>query len=170
MNIYQTFLNNNKGGYIRGIELAGTKTFDSLPGIFSGLGVTASYSYTQSETEVGGGQFYSENLPLPGLSENVWSGTVFYDWDGLSAHVNMRHRDEFVQNLPIPGAGSPTLAQPYTTVDAQVGYAFNNGLSIIVSGNNLTNEENTIEYGVANAFGEFKEFGRQYYFGLNYKF
>ena len=95
---------------------------------------------------------------------------MFYDLGGFSAHINMRHRDEFVQNLAVPGANSPTLAQPYSTVDAQVGYAFNNGLSIIVSGNNLTNEENTIEYGVADAFGEFKEFGRQYYFGLNYKF
>ena len=170
LNIYQTYLNNDKGGYIRGIELAGTKTFDNLPGMWSGLGATASYSYTASETEVGGGEFYSEDLPLPGLSENVWSATVFYDWGGFSAHANVRHRDEFVQNLPIPGAGSPTLAQPYTTVDAQFGYAFENGLGIIVSGNNLTNEENTIEYGVPNSFGEYKSFGRQYYFGLVYKY
>jgi phosphoribosylformimino-5-aminoimidazole carboxamide ribotide isomerase len=170
LNIYQTYLNNDKGGYIRGIELAGTKTFDGLPGMWGGFGVTASYSYTASETEVGGGAFYGQNLPLPGLSENVWSATVFYDWGGFSAHVNMRYRDEFVQNLPIPGAGSPTLAQPYTTADAQVSYAFENGLSVVLSGNNLTDEPNTIEYGVANALGEYKEFGRQYYLGLNYKY
>jgi len=170
LNIYQTYLNNDKGGYIRGIELAGTMTFDSLPGIFGGLGATASYSYTESETEVSGGAFYNNNLPLPGLSENVWSATVFWDIDRFSSHINMRHRDEFVQNLPIPGAGSPTLAQPYTTVDAQVSYAFDNGLSIVLSGNNLTNEENVIEYGQDNAFGEFKQFGRQYYLGLNYKY
>jgi phosphoribosylformimino-5-aminoimidazole carboxamide ribotide isomerase len=170
LNIFQTYLNNDKGGYIRGIELAATKTFDALPGIFGGLGATASYSFTESETRVGGGAFYNRDLPLPGLSENVWSATVFYDWGGFSAHVNARYRDEFVQNLPIPGAGSPTLAQPYTTVDAQVSYAFDNGLSIVVSGNNLTDEENIIEYGVDNAFGEFKQFGRQYYFGVNYKY
>ncbi len=170
LNVYQTYLNNDLGGYIQGIELAATKTFDALPGYWGGLGATASYSYTDSETEVGGGAFYNRNLPLPGLSENVWSATVFYDWGGFSAHVNMRYRDEFVQNLPIPGAGSPTLAQDYTTVDAQVGYAFDNGLSIVISGNNLTDEENIIEYGVDDAFGEFKQFGRQYYFGLNYKY
>jgi len=170
LNIYQTFLNNDKGGYIRGFELAGTKTFESLPGIWGGLGATASYSFTQSETEVGGGAFYSDNLPLPGLSKNVWSATVFWDIGGFSTHVNMRYRDEFVQNLPIPGAGSPTLAQPYTTVDAQMSYAFNNGLSVVISGNNLTDEANTIEYGVDNAFGEFKQFGRTFYFGLNYQY
>ena len=168
--LYQTYLNNDKGGYIRGIELAGTKTFDTLPGIWGGLGATASYSFTQSETKVGGGAFYNQDLPLPGLSENVWSATVFWDIGGFSTHVNMRYRDEFVQNLPIPGAGSPTLAQPYTTVDAQASYAFDNGLSIVLSGNNLTDESNIIEYGVDNAFGEYKTFGRQYYFGINYQY
>ena len=170
LNIYQTYLNNDKGGYIRGIEVAGTKTFDTLPGIWSGLGATASYSYTESETKVGGGAFYGQDLPLPGLSENVWTATVFWDISRFSSHVNVRYRDEFVQNLPIPGAGSPTLAQPYTTIDAQLSYAFDNGLSVVVSGNNLTDEENVIEYGVSNAFGEFKGFGRQYYFGVNYKY
>mgnify|MGYP001826343160 CR=1 FL=1 len=170
LNIYQTYLNNDKGGYIQGLELAVTKTFDSLPGAFSGLGLTASYSYTDSETKVGGGAFYNQDLPIPGLSENVYSVTVFYDWARFSGHINTRYRDEFVQNLPIPGAGSPTLAQEYTTVDAQVSYAFDNGLSIVLSGNNLTNEENVIEYGVGGAFGEYKEFGRQYYFGINYKY
>jgi phosphoribosylformimino-5-aminoimidazole carboxamide ribotide isomerase len=168
--LYQTYLNNDKGGYIRGIELAGTKTFDTLPGIWAGLGATASYSYTQSETEVSGGSFYSNNLPLPGLSENVWSATVFWDIGPFSTHVNMRYRDDFVQNLAVPGANSPTFAQSYTTVDAQASYAFENGLSIVISGNNLTDEENTIEYGLADAFGEFKQFGRQYYFGINYKY
>lgn len=168
LNIYQTYLNNDKGGYIRGIELAGTKTFTSLPGIWSGLGATASYSYTQSETEVGGGVFYDNNLPLPGLSENVVSATLFWDIDRFSSHINVRWRDEFVQNLPIPGAGSPTLAQPYTTVDAQVSYAFDNGLMLVLSGDNLTDEENIIEYGVDGTLGEYKQFGRQFYVGLNW--
>jgi phosphoribosylformimino-5-aminoimidazole carboxamide ribotide isomerase len=170
LNIYQTFLNNDKGGYIRGIELAGTTTFDSLPGIWGGLGGTASYSYTQSETEVGGGSFYGQNLPLPGLSQNVWSATAFWDIGAFSTHVNARYRDRFVQNLPIPGANSPVYAQAYTTVDAQASYAFENGLSIVVSGNNLTNESNTIEYGLDDVFGEYKEFGRVYFLGINYKY
>jgi len=170
LNIFQTFLNNDNGGYIRGLELAGTKTFDSLPGVWGGLGATASYSYTESETQVGGGQFYGESLPLPGLSKNVWSATVFWDIGSFSAHTNIRYRDKFVQNLPIPGANSPVYAQEYTTVDAQLSYAFDNGLSLVVSGNNLTDEENVIEYGVSGGFGEYKQFGRQYYLGVNYKY
>ena len=170
LNIFQTYLNNDNGGYIRGVELAGTKTFDRLPGAWAGLGATASYSYTESETKVSGGSFFDRDLPLPGLSENVWSATLFYDLEQFSAHVNIRYRDEFVQNLAIPGANSPVLAQAYTTVDAQMSYAFDNGFSVVFSANNLTDEENVIEYGVDNAFGEFKQFGRQFYFGMNYQY
>jgi phosphoribosylformimino-5-aminoimidazole carboxamide ribotide isomerase len=168
--VYETWQNNTLGGYIRGVELAATKTFDGLPGIWSGLGATASYSYTSSETEVSGGRFYGETLPIPGLSENVWSATVFYDYDSFSAHVNARYRDEFIQNMPIPGSSTPVFSQPYTTVDAQMSYLFDNGIGVVVSMNNLTDEENVVEYGVDNAFGEYRIFGRQLYFGVNYKY
>lgn len=171
LNIYQTFLNNDLGGYIRGFELAGTKTFDSLPGVFAGLGATASYSFTQSETEVGGGSLQGENLPLPGLSENVWSTTIFWDIGPFSTHVNVRYRDEFVQNLPVPGSKTPVYSDGYTTVDAQLSYAFErSGLTIVLSGNNLTDAASTLEYGLEGALGEYKQFGRQYYLGLNYKY
>ena len=167
---FETFLNNDNGGYIRGVELAGTKTFGNLPGVFSGLGLTASYSYTESETEVAGGNFYGQNLPLPGLSENVWSTTVFWDIGQFATHVNVRYRDEYILNLPIPGSSTPVFAQPYTTVDAQASYSFDNGIGVVLSVNNLTDEGNVIEYGVDGAFGEYKEFGRQLYLGINYKY
>jgi phosphoribosylformimino-5-aminoimidazole carboxamide ribotide isomerase len=172
LNIYQTYINNDKGGYIRGLELAGTKTFDNLPGIWSGLGATASYSFTESETAITGGAILgSDNIqPLPGLSENVWSTTIFYDYDNFSAHVNMRYRDEFVQRIAIAGGQQPAQSLDYTTVDAQVSYAFENGLSVVLSGNNLTDEPAIIEYGVTGLLGEYKEFGRQFYLGVNYQY
>ncbi|WGL18435.1 TonB-dependent receptor [Microbulbifer bruguierae] len=167
---FETFVNNDKGGYIRGLELAGTKTFDTLPGVFSGLGMTASYSYTESETEITGGNLYGQTLPLPGLSENVWSTTVFWDIGNFSSHVNVRYRDEFILNMPIPGSSTPVMSQDYTTVDAQVSYGFDSGVDVVFSINNLTDEGDVIEYGVDNAFGEYSEFGRQFYLGVNYKY
>ena len=167
--VYETFQNNDKGGYIRGIELAATKIFDALPGVWSGLGATASYSFTESETEISGGDFYGQNLPIPGLSENVFSATVFFDYQGFSAHVNTRYRDEFIQNMPIPGSTTPVFSQPYQTVDAQVSYLFENGIGLVASVNNLTDEPNTVEYGVSG-FGEYRTFGRQFYLGINYKY
>jgi phosphoribosylformimino-5-aminoimidazole carboxamide ribotide isomerase len=72
--------------------------------------------------------------------------------------------------MPIPGSSTPVFSQPYTTVDAQMSYLFDNGIGVVVSMNNLTDEENVVEYGVDNAFGEYRIFGRQLYFGVNYKY
>jgi len=173
LNIYQTYVNNDKGGYIRGIELSATGTFDGLPGIFGGLGATASYSYTESETEVSGGSVVGndETLPLPGLSENVWSATVFWDIEDFSSHVNVRYRDEFIQRIPVPGQPAPVFSEPYTTVDAQFSYNWPElGMSIVLSANNLTDEESIISYGVNGTLGEIRQFGRQYYLGFNYQY
>ena len=170
--IFQTYVNNDKGGYIRGLELAATNTFTSLPGVFSGMGMTASYSYTESETSVSGGSLYEEGtkLPLPGLSKNVWSVTGFWDIGSFSTHVNLRYRDPYILNMPVPGSSTPVQAKSYTTVDAQASYAFDNGLEVVFSVNNLTDEPNVTSYGEDSALGEYKEFGRQYYMGVNYKF
>lgn len=173
LNIYQTWVNNDKGGYIRGFELAATGTFDNLPGVFAGLGATASYSFTESETEVSGGAILGNNqtLPLPGLSENVWSATVFWDIGDFSAHVNTRYRDEFIQRIPIPGSTAPVYADAYTTVDAQVSYNWPDlGLSVVLSGNNLTDEESVSSYAVPGTLGEIRRFGRQFYLGVNYQY
>lgn len=172
LNIYQTWVNNDRGGYIRGYELAGTKTFESLPGAWAGLGATLSYSHTESETEITGGSILGSNnlQPLPGLSEDVWSATAFYDYERFSAYVNMRYRDRFIQKIPVPGQPQPAQSLDYTTVDAQVSYTFDNGISVVLSGNNLTDEPARVEYGVGGLLGEYRIFGRQYYFGVNYQY
>lgn len=167
---FQTVQNTRKGGYIRGLELATTQTFTQLPGIFAGLGVTASYSYTESETEIGGGSLFGQKLPIAGLSKNVWSITGFWDIDKFSTHLNVRYRDDYVMDLPIPGSTTPALAKEYTTLDYQASYAFENGVELIFEANNLTDEANIASYGEDAALGEYKTFGRTYYLGFNYKF
>lgn len=168
---YQTVRNNDQGGYIRGLELAYTQTFDQLPGVFSGLGLTASYAYTESETSVDGGpNFGSALLPLPGLSENVWSATLFWDIGNFSSNMNVRYRDDYIYEGSTPGGSAFQYADNYTVVDAQVSYAFDNGFDIYMQINNVTDEPNTTTYGSAYAVGEVKQFGRQYFFGVGYKF
>ena len=167
---YETARNNDNGGYIRGIELAYTTTFDRLPGALSGLGLNANYAYTESETTVnGGGNFPDQQLPLPGLSENVWSATVFWDYDRFSTHLNARYRDEYVFAGTSPGGASLQFADEYTVLDWQASYLFDNGIGLVAQVNNFTDEVNSTNFGASAAVGEAKRFGRQFYFGINYK-
>ncbi len=169
--VYNTFKNTDDGGYIRGLELAATKTFDDLPGVFSGLGFNANYSYTESEASIGGGGLFPEqDLPLPGLSKNVWSATLFWDIGSFSTYANVRYRDDYIFIMPVPGSTTPVRAKEYTTVDWQASYAFENGVSVVLQVNNLTDEANKVDYGVNSQLGEYKTFGRQMYLGVDYKF
>ena len=168
---YQTVRNNDKGGYIRGAELAYTTVFSNLPGILSTLGMNASYSYTESETSVdGGSNFGSVQLPLPGLSKNVWSATVFWEYGGFSTHINTRYRDEYVYAGATPGGSSFQWADEYIVVDWQMSYDFDNGLVGVAQVNNLTDEANIGHYGNQMLNGEYSEFGRQMYVGVNFSF
>lgn len=168
---YQTSRNNDKGGYIRGLELAYTTTFDELPGVFAGLGLTTSYSYTESSTKIGGGTYFpGRNLPLPGLSKNVWSNTIFWDIGAFSTNANIRYRDEFIHEGDIPGGNAPLQANEYTVLDLQASYAFDNGIDVVLQINNATDEGFTSSYASSEVLGENKEFGRQLYLGVNYKY
>ncbi|MFT7562181.1 MAG: iron complex outermembrane receptor protein [Flavobacteriales bacterium] len=167
----QTWVN-AEGGYIQGLEVAITKTFDSLPGALSGLGVSASYAYTESEAEVGGGSLTQDNSnqPLPGLSENVWSATTFWDNENVSTHVNFRYRDEYTSNIAIPGATTPAEAGEYLTIDWQASYTLDSGVQFVIQANNLTDEASVVNYGEAGQLGSFATYGRQFYLGVNYQF
>lgn len=168
---YQTSRNNDKGGYIRGLELAYSTTFTQLPGVFAGLGLTTSYSYTESKTSIGGGVYFpAQQLPLPGLSKNVWSNTIFWDIGRFSTNANIRYRDEFIHEGDIPGGGAPLEAAAYTVVDLQVSYKFDNGIEAVAQLNNATDEGFVSSYGSDSVLGETKEFGRQYFVGVNYKY
>ena len=96
---------------------------------------------------------------------------MFWDIADFSAHVNMRYRDEFVARIPVPGQPQPAWGLDYTTVDAQMSYNWPDlGLSVVLSANNLTDEENLVRYGVEGYLGEVRTFGRQFYLGVNYQY
>jgi phosphoribosylformimino-5-aminoimidazole carboxamide ribotide isomerase len=100
----------------------------------------------------------------------VWSVTGFWDLGKFSTHLNVRYRDDYVMNMPVPGSSTPTMAKNYTTVDYQASYAFDNGIDVVFEANNITDAANVTSYGEDDVLGEYKEFGRQFYVGVNYKF
>lgn len=166
---YQTAYNNTKGGYIQGIELGYTQTFDFLPGIWSGLGVNGSYSYTESDVErinsLGGA---AKDIGMPGLSPKNLSATLFYDYEGFSTRLNYRFRESFVANQVAVETQEVFYADE-AVVDYQASYEFENGVELVLQVNNLTDEPSKTYFGTEAQTGSIQYFGRQYFFGVNYK-
>lgn len=167
---YETSRMNDQGGYIQGIELGYTQPFENiLPGIWSGLGVSASYSYTDSDTSVdGGANFGDVNIPLPGLSENVWTATVWWDIGRFTARSSTRYRDEFINEGVAPGGTNLQWANDYMVTDMQFSYAFDNGLDLLFQINNLTDEPDRTFFASGEP-GRYTTFGTQYFIGVNYR-
>lgn len=171
---YSVLLNNGKGGYFRGAEVAYTQTFSFLPGALSGLGISASYSYTESEVEsevetVSG--LPAQKTPYPFLSPRVWTAALFYDWEEtFSTRINARYREEYVGNQIAIGDQQRAFFAEELVVDYQASWQFSEELQAIFSVNNLTDEPNRSYFGSQAATGTLQYFGRQFYFGLNAKF
>ncbi len=166
--VYTTAVNNAKGGYIRGIELAYTQVFSFLPSPFEGLGINASYSYTESEvqsiTDLGGD---SVSQDLPGLSNNVFNGTLFYSYENFETRLNVRYRDDFVSEQVAVNEQVVNF-DAETVIDFQTSYQFTDSFGMLLQVNNLTDEPTQSYFGATSKTGTTQFFGRQFYLGFTY--
>ncbi|MCH8536414.1 MAG: TonB-dependent receptor [Alkalimonas sp.] len=167
---FSTAVNNDDGGYIRGVELAYTQVFDFLPSVWSGLGVSGSYSYTESEVDLVnplGGDPVS--MSFEGLSKQVLTATLFWEYEGLEARISGRYRSPFV-STQIGIDEQVTNFHSETVVDFQAGYQWNDNLKLLFQVNNLTDEPTKSYFGQQAQTGTLQFFGRQYFLGAVYSF
>ncbi|HEX4971822.1 MAG TPA: TonB-dependent receptor, partial [Steroidobacteraceae bacterium] len=172
---------NGKGGNLKGIELSTSLTGDLLAPALSGFGVILSYAHTESSITIQdppGNNFITGNglgeIPLPGLSEDVWSATLYYENYGFSARIGTRARSKYIGEVTnFANDRALKYVKGDQITDAQIGYEFGpgrlQGLSLLFQINNLTDEP-YIAYAVTETRQQdFQEYGRQILLGVNYK-
>ncbi|MEL7453011.1 MAG: TonB-dependent receptor, partial [Pseudomonadota bacterium] len=128
-------------GKITGFEATLRMGLDEfLPEQFAGFGFNASYTYSDNEltNELG-------STDIPGYSDTVWSGDLYYENHGWRGRVSARHRSEFLSEIQnFDGSLSGAQAQDETIVDLQIGYEWEEGplegLGVNFEVFNLTNE------------------------------
>ncbi|MEM9739772.1 MAG: TonB-dependent receptor [Pseudomonadota bacterium] len=129
-------------GSITGIEATLRMTLDDyLPERFEGFGFGASYTYAENGLDDANGN----ELPIPGYSDTIWSGDIFYENHGFRGRLSARYRSDFlseVQNFDGTLSGAEALEE--TIVDAQIGYEWDagplEGFSVNLEIFNLTDE------------------------------
>lgn len=169
---YSTSINNSDGGYIRGLEISYTQTFNFLPSFWEGLGVSASYSLTDSEISVANpveALSTGATLPFPGLVEKSANFTLFYSYGNFETRLSTTFQDSFVgetRNVNL----QPIIYAPETLLDYQASYKFDSGLDLIFSVSNLTNEPNRSYMFDEELTRTLQWFGRTFYLGANYTF
>lgn len=166
--------NNQEGGFIKGIEFTYTQTFTFLPGYWSGLGFNGSASFTDSEISqprTGAAVYDSSPMDFPGLVKKSANFTLFYTYEGFETRLSTTFQDSFVgESRTIGPDVVPVSYAAETVLDYQAKYKTENGLELIFSVGNVTNEPNR-SFMIDEALPlKLNWFGRTYALGANYTF
>ena len=168
--------NNGNGGRVDGVEFTVSLPGDLITDALSGFGASATISETDSSVAIPGqvAGLNSNNIPLPGLSKTVWSAMVYYEKYGFSARLATRYRSDYIGEInDYAGDRALEYVRHEQITDAQAGYEFQSGalkgLSLLLQVNNLTNAP-FIDYAQSKSrIRDYETFGRDLFFGFNYK-
>lgn len=163
---------NTDGGWLQGIELSTNLPGTLISPALDGFGVYASYSYTDSEIDpLGNGA-----IQIPGLSESVANGSVYFEKSGFQSRLSYRYRSEFLGEVTGFGAGREFRSVDAEGVlDGQIGYTFEDGplegLGVLLQAYNLTDEDfTTFLNGDERQVKDYQSYGRSFLLGVNYRF
>ncbi len=164
----------NEGrGYVKGLQLTLNLPFSNLTPVLNGFGTILSGNYTKSSLVYPGNP---DPITVPGLSEWVANGTLYYQYNGFEARVSDNYRSSFLGR--VSGISATRIEQTIkggSTYDAQVSYTFDSGrmkgLTLIAQGSNLSNKSFiTYQNGDPRQVQTWESYGRRYEVGISYKF
>ncbi len=168
---------NGQGGYVQGLELSTSLPFHVFSEALDGFGAQFSYSYTDSDIAIQGSvsSVSINSIPLPGLSQDVWNLTLYYENHGFGARINTRYRSEYIGEVTnFANDRGFRFVDSDQITDAQFSYSFEGnrleGLQLLFQINNLTNEPYVAYSQEKTRVLDYQEYGTQYLVGLNYRF
>ena len=132
---------NGLGGVIDGIELA-------IQHDFGGYGVSANYTYTNSDAEEEHDPAKPGSGLVEGTSQNMLNLTAYYENDTFGARLMYNYRSEWYKGLHFNG--DELFNDAFGQWDASAAYNFSENISFTLEAVNLTDEE-VMEYNVDKA-------------------
>jgi TonB-dependent receptor len=140
---------NGTDAHVGGVELAYLQNYSFLPGILSGLGMSANYTYTYSQAHGLPGRI--DNPALQRQAPNSFNIGPGYDYGRFSLHVGLTYNGAMIyqyqyspatdpSNLGIKGPAGDIYLYSHFQFDAQATMRLSHGVTVLVSGENINNE------------------------------
>ena len=147
-----TPINSEDAGEIKGLEISYQQTYNFLPGLLRGFGLSATYTFvdsqgveqtvfTQDPTAANTPTVDTSLLPLQGLSKHTFNISPFYEVGPLSVRLAYSWRSRYlvtVRDVIIPNA--PIFGEATGQLDGSIFFSINENVRIGVQGVNLLNE------------------------------
>lgn len=165
-------------GYVRGQEFQASLPFRLVSDVLDGFGLVASATFLKGELE----ENVEAGVPagdIPGLSEESYSLTAYYENRGWEVRVSGTKRGAFVAETRGTSLALTTVQrQGIELWDAQIGYDFDEsgieslkGLRVTLQGQNLTDADDVeVNADDPRLVVRHQSFGRNFILGLNYRF
>lgn len=159
---------NGEGGYIRGAELNYQAPFAFLPGFLSDFGLNVNYAYVQSDIEEVAP--VDDPLSMNGLAEHNAAATLWYFKNGFEARLAYSYKSEFTEQVNW-SVSSLQTNKSADYLDLSLSYDISEDLQVKADFANLQNTP-VVTYTNNNplSLGRFRETGRRFSIGANYKF
>ena len=163
-------------GFVRGWEVQGSIPGDIIHDALEGFGVFASATFLDGYADAAPG---TEETRIPGLSEENYSLTVFYENAGFEFRVAATKRTDYLsETRGLSLALADSTNQGGTFLDAQIGYDFSEsgieyleGLRVTLQGQNLTDEDDIQSAGTdSRQVTLYQHYGPNYLLSFNYEF
>jgi TonB-dependent receptor len=160
--------------HIAGIELAFQQHFGYLPGLLSGFGILANYSYATSQAHNLPGR--SDSPPLLRQAPNTWNISPTYDRGRMSLRAGLAYNGANIYSYFFTDGATGGVHGPFGDyslyshfqVDAQGSVYLGKGFTATVSGLNLNNEVFGFYYGSPQYFTQREYYKPTYTFGLRW--
>ncbi|NVK26254.1 MAG: TonB-dependent receptor [Gammaproteobacteria bacterium] len=159
---------NGESGYVQGFEIGYQQQFDFLPGIWSGLGVNANYTYADSEQPVEEGQ---DPRSLLEISEHTFNFQTYFEHEGFQTRLAYNYRSDYLasENEKRVLNFSDNYRAARGQLDFSASYDFSEDLTVVANATNLTGEPSRFENEFGNAW-QYTEADRRFSIGARYKF
>ncbi|MCD7097733.1 TonB-dependent receptor [Stenotrophomonas sp. MMGLT7] len=161
---------NGEGTHLKGAEIAYQQVLDFLPGPLRNLGVQMNYTWADARIDVdttGDGDI--ARTLLPGLSRSTVNGTLYWENDSFSARVSGTWRDRYVTAVPGGNGNSEAGVNDSLYLDLSLQYRFRPGWTLLLQGNNLTDEAEDLYVDSSNRVYNYTQAGRQFFLGVRFE-
>jgi TonB-dependent receptor len=153
-----------------GAEINIQANLDFLPGVLSGIGVYANYTFTHSNAST----FDRKDIRLPGQARHTGNFALSYDWKGFSARAAFNFNGGVIRSLGPVGTINTgdfdTWRADRYQLDVQASYNIGKGFRVYAEFINLTNRPELEYFGIRSRPSNIEYYDWWNRFGVSYSF
>jgi TonB-dependent receptor len=152
-------------GSLTGAELAWQQQFTQLPGLLSGFGVFANFTWVDAEIDLGRSYAGRSKFPLPGQSETTLNLALFYEKGPFSARLSYTDRGDYLNEINAEDGALDLYWEGRDQLDLTASWQFSKAFEAFVEAKNLTNTAGVRYYGDRSRVYEYEKFGYTVFVG-----